>query len=459
MESVQDMSGCGDNQKVKYTAGSFIGKALTWWNSQIHTLGREVAVGMVMAMKPSTIQKVMQIAGTLTDEALRNGSIKKNLEKRGNEGEPSKDRNGMDDNKRTRTGNDFANCKPCIEPRDLGYSYGIEIASGQLVEIDKVVKGCKLEIEGHVFDINLIPFGSESFDIIIVMDWLSNHKAGINFHEKVVKIQLVDDKVLRFIGERPEEKMRHLRSAKTKEQKQKEILVVRDYPELFLDGLSGLPPSQEIKFQIELVPGAMSVAKSPYRLAPSKLEELSGQLKELQDKVSFDQAHRLGDHRYCLHVVNGDGIHVDPSNIKAVKNWKSLRTPSEGKLCDALVLALPDGLDDFMVYYDAFGLGLGCVLMQRGKVIAYASRQLKIHEKNYTTYDLELGAIVFALKIWRHYLYGTKSVNVVANALSRKERVKPKRVRAMNITLQSSIQDRILAAQKEACDKSAGFQR
>ncbi|GJY09158.1 retrotransposon protein, putative, ty3-gypsy subclass [Tanacetum coccineum] len=80
------------------------------------------------------------------------------------------------------------------------------------------------------------------------------------------------------------------------------------------------------------------------------------------------------------------------------------------KLCNAPVLALPDGPKALVVYCDASGLGLGCVLMQRGKVIAYASRQLKIHEKNYTTQDLELGAVVFALKIWRHYLYGTKSV-------------------------------------------------
>ncbi|GKF16930.1 putative reverse transcriptase domain-containing protein [Tanacetum coccineum] len=146
------------------------------------------------------------------------------------------------------------------------------------------------------------------------------------------------------------------------------------------------------------------------------------------------------------------------------------------KLCNAPVLALPDRPKDFMVYCDASGLGLGCVLMQRGKVIAYRSRQLKIHEKNYTTHDLELGAVVLALKIWRDYLYGKKSViytdhksiqhifsqkelnirqrhwielfsdydyeiryhpsktNVVADALSRKERVKPKRVRVMNMT-------------------------
>ncbi|GJS76910.1 putative reverse transcriptase domain-containing protein [Tanacetum coccineum] len=78
------------------------------------------------------------------------------------------------------------------------------------------------------------------------------------------------------------------------------------------------------------------------------------------------------------------------------------------KLCSAPILALPEGSEDFIAYCDASIKGLGAVLMQREKVIAYASRQLKIHEKNYTTHDLELGAVVFALKIWRHYLYGTK---------------------------------------------------
>ncbi|GJR10669.1 putative reverse transcriptase domain-containing protein [Tanacetum coccineum] len=102
------------------------------------------------------------------------------------------------------------------------------------------------------------------------------------------------------------------------------------------------------------------------------------------------------------------------------------------KFCNAPVLALLDGPEDFVVYCDAFGIGLGCVFMQRGKVIAYASRQLKIHEKNYTTHDLELGTVVFALKIWRHYLYGTKS---------------------------SSIKDRILAAQKEAADEFVVLQK
>ncbi|GKE69997.1 putative reverse transcriptase domain-containing protein, partial [Tanacetum coccineum] len=166
-ESVHDMSGCSVDQKVKYIAGLFVGKALTWWNSQIRTLSREVAVsmswndfkfmmtqefcpshemqklvshlvtsesrmieryvyglapqilGMVAAMKPKTIQKAVQIFGALTDEAVRNGSIKK-VEKRENVGEPSKDMSGMDDNKRTRTVNAFATTVNPVERENTG---------------------------------------------------------------------------------------------------------------------------------------------------------------------------------------------------------------------------------------------------------------------------------------------------------------------------------------------------
>ncbi|GKD61831.1 hypothetical protein Tco_1299340 [Tanacetum coccineum] len=162
------------------------------------------------------------------------------------------------------------------------------------------------------------------------------------------------------------------------------------------------------------------------------------------------------------------------------------------KLCVAPILALPEGSNDFVVYCDASIKGLGTVLMQRMKVIAYASRQLKIHEKNYTTHDLELEAVVFTLKIWRHYLYGTKCVvftdhkslqhildqkdlnmrqrrwiellsdydceiryhpgkaNVVADALSQKERIEPLRVRALVMTIGLDLPSRILEAQKEA---------
>ncbi|GJY08692.1 putative nucleotidyltransferase, ribonuclease H [Tanacetum coccineum] len=454
-----------------------------------------------------------------------------------------------------------------------------------------------------------IPFGHGSFDVIIGMDWLSTHKAEMICHEKVVKIPLLDGKVLRVLGERLEENARLLMSAKASNKKQEEIVVARDFPEVFLDDLSGLPPLREIEFRLSKSLELYRLQSLPivwhllnwrsYRdnsrnsktkltvknryLLPriddlfdqlqgsqffSKIDLRSGyhQLRVHEDdipKTAFrtryghfeftvmpfgltnapavfmDLMNRvcrpyldkfvivfiddiliysktqeehvehlrlvlellkkeklyakfskcefwLREVQFLGHVINGNGIHVDPSKIETVKNWKAPRTPSKfcktfdwgeehelafqtlkDKLCNAPVLALPDRPEDFVVYYDASGLGLGCVLKQRCKVIAYASRQLKIHEKNYTTHNLELGAIVFALMIWRHYLYGTKSViytdhkslqhifsqkelnmrqrrwielfsdydckiryhpskaNVVVDALSRKERVKP----------------------------------
>ncbi|GKC48219.1 putative reverse transcriptase domain-containing protein, partial [Tanacetum coccineum] len=131
--------------------------------------------------------------------------------------------------------------------------------------------------------------------------------------------------------------------------------------------------------------------------------------------------------KFIGHVIDSEGIHVDPAKIESIKDWASPKTPIEirqflglvgeaafqllkQKLCSALILALPEGSENFVVYCDASHKGLGAVLMQKEKVIAYASRQLKVHEENYTTHDLELGAVVFALKMWRHYLYGTKYV-------------------------------------------------
>ncbi|GKE58656.1 putative reverse transcriptase domain-containing protein, partial [Tanacetum coccineum] len=130
-----------------------------------------------------------------------------------------------------------------IKPSNLGFTYEIEITSGQLVEISKVIRGCKLEIEGHTFDIDLILFGHESFDVIVGMDCCF-----------------------------------------TKGHKLKDIDVGQKFPEVFPDDLSGLPPIREIKFRIELITGATPIAKSSYRLAPSELEELSSQHKELQGK-------------------------------------------------------------------------------------------------------------------------------------------------------------------------------
>ncbi|GKF36052.1 putative reverse transcriptase domain-containing protein [Tanacetum coccineum] len=136
------------------------------------------------------------------------------------------------------------------------------------------------------------------------------------------------------------------------------------------------------------------------------------------------------------------------------------------KLCNALVLALPDGPDDFVVYCDALKQGFGCMLMQRGKVIAYASRQLKKHEKNYTTHDLKLGAVYIfdqkdlnmrqrrLIELLSNYeceiKYHPGKANVLADALSKKERLKPRRVRAMSITIHSGLKTKILKVQGEA---------
>ncbi|GJZ76752.1 putative reverse transcriptase domain-containing protein [Tanacetum coccineum] len=423
----------------------------------------------------------------------------------------------------------------------------------------------------------------------------------------------------------------------------KDVPIVRDFPEVFPEDLPGLPPARPVEFQIDLIPGAAPVARAPYRLAPSKMKELSEQLQELSDKGFirpnsspwgapvlfvkkkdgsfrmcidyrelnkltvknryplpriddlFDQLQgssiyskidlRSGYHQlrvreqdipktafqtryghyefqvmpfgltnapavfmdlmnrvckpyldkfvivfiddiliysknekeheehlkailellkkeqlyakfskcefwipkvqFLRHVIDSRGIHVDPAKIESIKDWASPKTPTEirqflclagyyrrfiegfSKIANAPILALPEGSEDFVVYCDASHKGLGAVLMQREKVIAYASRQLKVHEKNYTTYDLELGSVVFALKLWRHYLYGTRcsvftdhkslqhildqkdlnmrqcrwlellsdydcdiryhpgKANVVADALSRKERIEP----------------------------------
>ncbi|GKA25571.1 putative reverse transcriptase domain-containing protein, partial [Tanacetum coccineum] len=190
------------------------------------------------------------------------------------------------------------------------------------------------------------------------------------------------------------------------------------------------------------------------------------------------------------------GVHVDPAKIEVIKSWAAPMTPTEVRqflrLVGAPILALPEGTEDFVVYCNASLKGYEAVLMQREKVIAYASRQLKVHEENYTTYDLELGAVVFALRLWRHYLYGTKCVvftdhkslqyilnqkelnlrqrrwiellsdydceiryhpgkaNVVADALSRKERIKPLHVRALMMTVHNDLPKQIREAHKEA---------
>ncbi|GKC53677.1 putative reverse transcriptase domain-containing protein [Tanacetum coccineum] len=177
-----------------------------------------------------------------------------------------------------------------------------------------------------------------------------------------------------------------------------------------------LPPQLKIVGILESFPCVRNAPCITQDLALSSVRQKGGSSdQELQKQRAshWKQPATSVSNLSCLivqflgHVIDSRGIHVDPAKIKAVKNWASPTTPTE-KLCKAPILALPEGNDDFVVYCDASLQGLWAVLMQREKVIAYASRQLKPREENYTTHDLELGVVVFALKIWRHYLYGTQ---------------------------------------------------
>ncbi|GKC77657.1 putative reverse transcriptase domain-containing protein, partial [Tanacetum coccineum] len=195
--------------------------------------------------------------------------------------------------------------------------------------------------------------------------------------------------------------------------------------------------------------------------APAKKEDREEHLKLILELLKKEKLYAkffkcefwLLKVQFLGHVIDREGIHVDPAKIESIKDWA------------ASILALPEWSENFVGYCDASHKGLGTVLMQKEKVIAYVSRQLKIHEKNYTTHDLELGAIVFALKMWRHYLhellsdydceicYHPGKANVVADALCRKERIKPLRVQALVMTIGLRLPVQILNAQAEARKK------
>ncbi|GJV16033.1 putative reverse transcriptase domain-containing protein [Tanacetum coccineum] len=277
-----------------------------------------------------------------------------------------------------------------------------------------------------------------SFDVIIGMDLLRKYQAVIAQECMAIGCQVF----LAQISAKKEED-------KSEGKQLKDIPTVRDFPEVFPEDLSGLPLTRPVEFQIDLIPRAAPVARAPYRLALSEIKELDDKEHEEHLKAILELLKK--------EKLYAKGIHVDPAKIESIKDWASPKTPTEirqflglagyyrrfiegfskiakpmtkltqkgikfdwgekeenafqlikQKLCSAPILALPEGSEGFVVYCDASRKGLGAVLMQREKVIAYASRQLKIHEKNYTTHDLELGSVVFALKIWRHYLYGTR---------------------------------------------------
>nr|GEY13593.1 reverse transcriptase domain-containing protein [Tanacetum cinerariifolium] len=355
-----------------------------------------------------------------------------------------------------------------ITPTTLENHYDVELVDGKIIRVNTIIHGCTLNFMNHPFNIDLMPIPLGSFDVIIGMGWLTKYHGVIICDEKIV----------------------HEAKDKLEGKQLEDVPIVKDFPE----DLPGIPPARQVEFQIDLVPGAAPVARAPYRLAPSEMKELAEKLQELSDKG------------FIRPNSSPKGIHVDPANIESIKDWASPKSLMEirqflgladyykrfikgfskiaksmtkltqknvkfdwgekeeaafqlikQKLCSATILALPKGSKNFIFYCDASHKGLGVVLMQNEKVIAYASRQLKIHEENYTTHDLELRAVVFALKMWRHYLYGTSDydcdirnhpgkANIVADALSRKEWSRPLRVRALVMIMGLNLPKEILEA-------------
>ncbi|GJR71629.1 putative reverse transcriptase domain-containing protein [Tanacetum coccineum] len=397
-----------------------------------------------------------------------------------------------------------------ITPDTLDVSYAVELANGRISKTNTVLRGCRLGLLCHPFNIDLMLIEPGSFDAIIGMDWLANHYAVIVCDENVMRIPYGDEVLIVQVTKKETRD-------KSEEKRLEDVPTVWDFLKVFPEDLPGLPPTRQVEFQIDLVPGVAPLARASYRQASSELQELFTQLQELSDKgfirpssspwgallqgsrvyskidlrSSYHQLRvreedipktafrtRYGHYEFqvmpfgltnapaseeghaehlklilellkkeelyakfskcefCLSNVQFLGHVIDslagyyrrfieglskiakPMTKLTKKNvkfdWSEKPEAAfqllKQKLCSALILALPEDSENFVVYCDASRKGLGAVLMQREKVIAYASRQLKIHEKNYTTHDLELGAVVFALRMWRHYLYGTKCV-------------------------------------------------
>ncbi|GKA66262.1 putative reverse transcriptase domain-containing protein [Tanacetum coccineum] len=358
-----------------------------------------------------------------------------------------------------------------IEPSELGFRYEIEIASGQLVEIDKVIKGCKIEIEGHVFDIDLIPFGNRSFDMIIGLPPLWEIEFRIELIPGAVPIakspmfgslligelsgQLNDfrdkgslDQAHRLGGstsfvlwkkkdgsigctgipsiERSHDGEDIPKTAFRTRYGHFEFTVMpfglTNAPAVFMDLMNRVCRPYLDKFMIVFIDDILIYSKT----REEHVEHLRLVLELLKKEKLYAKFSKcefwLKEVQFLGHVINGNGIHVDPSKIEAVKNWKAPRLQSEksktfnwgkeqelafqtlkDKLCNAPVLALPDGPEDFMI-------------------------------ELFSDYDCEIR-------------YHPGKANVVADALSRKERVKPKRVRSMNMTLLDEFKVMILAAE------------
>nr|GEZ72830.1 putative reverse transcriptase domain-containing protein [Tanacetum cinerariifolium] len=425
-------------------------------------------------------------------------------------------------------------------------------AGGRIIGLNTILRGCTLNLLNHPFNIDLMPVELGSFDAIIGMDWLAKFQAIIVCAEKIVRIPWGNKTLiihgdgsnrgnatrLSIISCSKTEKcvkkgfpifLAHITTKEVEDKSEKKRLEdvmpfgLTNAPAVFMDLMNQVCKPYLDKFVIVFIDDILIYSKDEKEneehlkaiLELLKKEEIDEKeheehLRQILELLKKEELYaKFSKYEFWIpkvqflgHVIDNQGFSkiakpMTKLTQKKVKfEWGDKQEAAfqllKQKLCSALILALPEGSEDFIVYCDASNKGLGAVLIQREKVISYASRQLKIHEKNYTTHDLEFRAVVFALKIWRHYLYETKcrvftdhkslqhildqkelnmrqrrwlellsdydceiryypgKADVVADALSRKEREPPLRVRALVMTIGLDLPRQILNAQAKA---------
>nr|GEV38041.1 putative reverse transcriptase domain-containing protein [Tanacetum cinerariifolium] len=396
-------------------------------------------------------------------------------------------------------------------------TYNIEMVDGNLISTNTIIQGCTLTLLNQPFEINLMLTKLDSFDVIIGMDWLSIYHSKIICDEKVVHIPIEDETLIiqgyHQLRVRDEDIPKTaFRTRYVHYEFQVMPFGLTNAPVVFMDLMNRVCKPYLDKFVIVFIDDILIYSHNK--------EEHANHLKIIVELLRKEKLYAklskcdfwIRTMQFLGHLIDSQGLHVDPAKIEAVKNWASPTTPIEirqflgltgyyhrfikdfskiaksltiltqkdkkfvwgedqemafqilkRKLCEALILALPEGNDDFVVYCDTSIQGLGAVLMQREKVTAYASRQLKPHEENYTTHDLELGKeLNMRQRRWLELLadydceirYHPGKANVIADALSLKRitksrRVEPLCVRSLIMTIHLNLPSQILEAQTE----------
>ncbi|KAD3338077.1 hypothetical protein E3N88_33598 [Mikania micrantha] len=397
-------------------------------------------------------------------------------------------------------------CPQLKEKESVTIGHAFVIDSKEAKDDSIIVTGCALVLTGHEFEIDLISVTPENFDAVVGTDkrkgrwrilklfvisrrstW-TTPKRQVEFQVELTPQRVNQTKIINMRSTSPAcEKERQVfpnvyRLPGVKQDKDipKTIFRTQDLhyeclvmpfgltnaPAVFMDLMNRVCKPYLDKFVIVFIDDILIYSKTQEEHA-DHLRRVLELLKKEQLYAKFSKCDFwIREVQFLGHVFLGlagyyrrfiEGFSKIAQSLTSLTHkdkkfeWGEKQEAAfhllKQKLCSAPILSLPDGCEDFVVYCDASKQGLGCVLVQREKVIAYASRQLKVHEKNYTTHGLELGAVVFALRIWRHYL----KANVVADALSRKETTK--RVRALQLTIHSELPNQIRIAQQEALKK------